>query len=59
VNDVLEGVREDDAVVYRVEGVGVVAPESCGALSGGLDPLSGVNSEMSEVTRTSYAMELC
>jgi len=59
VNDVLEGVRVgSDAVVYRVEGVGVVAPESCGVFSGGLDPLRGVNSEMSEVTQTSYAIEL-
>jgi hypothetical protein len=33
VNDVLEGVRgAPDAVVYRVEGVGVVDPEGCGAL---------------------------
>ena len=59
VNDVLETVREgSDAVVYRVEGVGVVAPESCGALPGGLDPLSGVNSEISEVMQRSYATEL-
>jgi len=59
VNDVLDGVRGgSDAVVYRVEGVGVVAPESRGALPGGLDPLSGVNSEISEVRQTPYAMEL-
>lgn len=57
VNDVLAGVRGgSDAVVYRVEGVGVVAPESCGVFSGGLDPLSGVNSEISEVMQTPYAM---
>jgi hypothetical protein len=59
VNDVLEGVRGGpDAVVYRVEGVGVVAPESCGALTGGLDPLSGVNSEMSELMQRPYATGL-
>ena len=59
VNDVLDGVRgASDAVVYRVEGVGVVTPESCGALPGGVDPLSGVNSEISEAMQTSYAMEL-
>lgn len=59
VNDVLEGVRGCcDAVVYRVEGVGVIVPESCGALPGGLDPLSGVNSEMSEVMQTPYAIGL-
>lgn len=45
-------------MVYRAEGVGVVAPESCGALPGGLDPLSGVNSEMSEVMQTPYATGL-
>jgi hypothetical protein len=44
-------------VVYRVEGVRVVAPESCGVLPGGVLPLSGVNSEISEVMHTSYAME--
>lgn len=58
MNDVLEGVCEGDAVVYRVEGVGVVAPEGCGALPGGLDPLNGVNSDMSEVMQTSYEMVL-
>lgn len=59
MNDVLERVRGgSDAVVYRAEGVGVVAPESCGALPGGLDPLSGVNSDMSESIQTLYAIEL-
>lgn len=59
VNDVLERVCDgSDAVLYRVEGVGVVAPESCGALTGGLDPLSGVNSEMSESMQTSYTIGL-
>ena len=59
MNDVLDRVREgSDAVVYRVDGVGVVAPESCGALPGGLDPLSGVNSEISESMQTLYAREL-
>ena len=45
-------------MVYRVEGVGVIVPESCGALTGGLDPLSGVNSEMSEVMQTPYGIGL-
>ena len=45
-------------MVYRVEGVGVIVLESCGALAGGLDPLSGVNSEMSEVMQTPYAIGL-
>ena len=44
-------------VVYRVEGVGVIVPESCGALPGGLDPLSGVNAEISEVMQAPYAIE--
>ncbi len=45
-------------MLYRVEGVGVVAPKSCGPLSGGLDPLRGVNSEISEAMQTSYTIGL-
>ena len=44
-------------MVYRVEGVGVLVPESCGALPGGLDPQGGVNSEISEVMQTLSAIE--